>query len=113
MEIRIEQIDDIWILMLKGELDAASSIKFDEAIEKVQAHQPRKILIDFAELTYISSAGLGVILSHLDELEQRKTRLALCSMQARVANVFEILGIDQLLSIFPSRQHANQYLNES
>jgi anti-sigma B factor antagonist len=113
MEVSVTKEGDIWVLCPKGELDAASSILFDEAIEKAKAQGAEKILIDFEELNYISSAGLGVILSHLDEFEEKHIKLAICSMKPKVANVFEILGVDRLLNIYGNRSEANTYLNEA
>lgn len=113
MEVSLIKEGDVWVICPKGELDAASSIIFDEAIEEAEAQGARKILIDFEGLQYISSAGLGVILSHLDEFEEKHIKLAICSMKPKVANVFEILGVDRLLNIYDNRSDANAYLNEA
>ena len=64
------------------------------------------ILIDCSELQYISSAGLGVFMSHMHRFEETKVKLIFYSMSERVRNVFQILGLDVLTTIASSKDEA-------
>jgi anti-sigma B factor antagonist len=94
------------ILQLEGDLDASSAIYLDEELEKVITMPVQRILIDFKDLHYISSTGLGVFVSYMDRLRDRQIQMVLYGMSSKVKNVFAILGIDKLLTIVENKEAA-------
>ncbi len=100
--------DDCYIIHIEGDVDASSSIHLDEAMsEAVKSHQSH-ILVDCNQLNYISSAGLGVFMSYIEELKTKGIKLVLFGLSERVENVFKVLGLDQLLDIQPTKEQAKQ-----
>lgn len=97
---------DTLTLVLDGELDASSAIVLDTELAKPEILNYRKVLIDCAKLSYISSAGLGVFISHLQRLQDAEVKLVFFNMQEKVFNVFEILGLDALMTIVPNQEAA-------
>lgn len=97
---------------LRGELDASSSILLDDALRNCLHTQPLSIRVDCADLSYISSAGLGVFVSHLQELEGKAIPLVLYAMRPSVENVFQVLGLDALVTILPDGDRAALYCQE-
>lgn len=89
------------LIAVSGEIDASSSIELDNAIKQA-SETGRHILIDLKELDYISSAGLGVFISYLDDLKKNQTQMVLFGLQEKVADVFEILGLQHLIKIVDS-----------
>ncbi len=87
------------IIAVIGEIDASSSIELDLAIARSVGEGFRKILIDCTALEYISSAGLGVFMSYIEELKDKNIPLVLFGMKEKVANTFSILGLADLLHI--------------
>ena len=102
---------DFIIVEVHGEVDASSSLQLDEAIVKATEHGER-VIIDCTNLKYISSAGLGVFMSYIQDIELGKVKLALFGLTESVKNVFEILGLDQLLAVRESEEEAKVALNE-
>lgn len=98
--------NDVATLDLKGDVDASSSIHLDSAIGEVKHAGHKKILINAAELHYISSAGLGVFMSYIKDFEKDGIKLVLFGMNEKVLNVFKMLGLDQLLLIEASKEEA-------
>ena len=106
------QEDGADIIVLIGEIDASSSIELDLAIAKSVGEGYTKILVDCAALEYISSAGLGVFMSYIEEFSDRKIKMVLYGMSDRVANTFNILGLNELLRIGKDKGEAKQIINE-
>jgi anti-sigma B factor antagonist len=104
--------NDIAVLNVIGDIDASSSIELDSAISNSLEEGHKKILVDCKNLNYISSAGLGVFMSYIEEFETRKINLVLCNMNDKVLSVFEILGLDQLLKLTGNKDQAKKFLNE-
>ena len=99
-------------LVLIGEIDASSSIELDLAIAKSVGEGFSKILIDCSALDYISSAGLGVFMSYIEEFKDRNIKMVLFGMNEKVANTFSILGINELLKIVKYKEHAKNLVYE-
>lgn len=97
--------DGIYELIVGGEVDASSSILLETALnEAMSGHQ--KIIIDLSGLEYISSAGLGVFMSIIQQLNEDSIELVLFGMQEKVKEVFDILGLAQLINIRDNKEEA-------
>ncbi len=91
--------DGISILTLEGFLDAHTAPQFEEAIQKEINAGRRRIIIHCAKLTYISSAGLGVFMSFIEEIREAGGDIKICGVIPKVLQVFEILGFHSLFDI--------------
>ncbi|UOQ53237.1 STAS domain-containing protein [Hymenobacter cellulosivorans] len=106
MKINQHTTENTLTLSLDGELDASSSVLLDTELTKPEVLDYKKVLIDCQRLNYISSAGLGVFISHLQRFQDANVKLVFFNMQEKVHNVFEILGLDALMTIVPSEAEA-------
>ena len=97
---------DIMTVRIVGEVDASSSLNLDNAINKVLDEGHQKIIVDGSEMHYISSAGLGVFMSYIQEFKSKDIKMVLCGLNEKVLNVFKLLGLDQLIDIVGSQDEA-------
>lgn len=105
--------NEVLNLSIQGELDANSSIELDAVIKEAIERQMTNIMIDCKDLVYISSAGLGVFISHLDDLKSYGGKFVFYEMDPAVYNVFEILGLHTIMEIVGSKFEAQTLMNES
>jgi anti-sigma B factor antagonist len=110
IQIKRLQEDGADVLALVGEIDASSSIDLDLAIAKSVGEGFTKLLVDCTSLEYISSAGLGVFMSYIEEFKEKKMSMVLFGMNENVANTFEILGLNELLKIAKEKEEAKKLL---
>ena len=108
MQITSVLEEDHYIIKVNGDVDASSSIHLDEAMTEAINAGHSKILVDCNELNYISSAGLGVFMSYIEELKDKNIQMVLFGLSEKVENVFKVLGLDQLLNIQQSKDQAKQ-----
>jgi anti-sigma B factor antagonist len=101
------------ILRLIGEVDASNSILLDQSMQEILEQGATVLLIDGTELVYISSAGLGVFMSYLDDFSERGIRFAIFGLNEQVNEVFKILGLDRLITIAPDLSAATRLAHES
>lgn len=97
-----ERKEGIAIAHLAGRIDSARASAFQDALEAGRDDKTRILVLDFEEVTYISSAGLRVILSLAKQLRDTGVKLALCSLTRPVYDVFSVSGFDQLIAIHSS-----------
>ncbi|MCY4416679.1 MAG: STAS domain-containing protein [Chloroflexi bacterium] len=104
----IETRRDNGTLVIRAEdrLDLANAQVFHDELDAAIESSERAVVIDMSGLTYISSAGLRVIIQMLRRLQRQDARLALCSLSTEVQNVFDTSGIGRLVDIQPSRAEA-------
>ncbi len=104
----IETRRDNGTLVIRAEdrLDLANAQVFHDELDAAIESSERAVVIDMSGLTYISSAGLRVIIQMLRRLQRQDARLALCSLSHEVQNVFDTSGIGRLVDIQPSRAEA-------
>ena len=104
--------EGVRVIKVVGDVDASSSIKLDSELKGAIEGVDKKILVDCTRLNYISSAGLGVFMSYIQDITDKEIRLVIYGLNDKVKNVFEILGLGQLLTIENNLETAKAYLNE-
>ena len=107
MEIAHERDGEVVVVRLSGRLDSSTARPAEDGIAAATAgiDTPR-IVIDLSGLSYISSAGLRVLLVTNKKVKQAGGRMALCGAAAAVREVFSISGFDTILSLQPGRSAA-------
>ena len=113
VQIDTIQEDALTTLVINGDVDASSSIQLDESLNAAIEASTGKLLVDGTHLNYISSAGLGVFMSYIEDLNVKNIKMVIFGLNEKVHNVFEILGLDQLLSIVAAKKEALEILNEA
>lgn len=95
---RTEQ-GELTVLALNGFLDAHTAPEFEKAIQLEIEAGRLKLIADCGELTYISSAGLGVFMSFIEDIREGGGDLKICNLAPKVAQVFEILGFNSIFDM--------------
>ena len=106
MELTIERGDNALTARVNGRIDSTNARDFEEAIRTKIEDGDRAVIMDFENLSYISSAGLRAVLMTAKTLWKRDSKFALCSLSGPVKEVFEISGFDKIIPIHDSREVA-------
>ena len=106
MDITQQKSAGVVTLRLSGRLDTTTARAFEDKILGGIASGERHIVIDLAQLDYISSAGLRVIALAGKRLSAANGRLVLCSLKDRVREVFEVAGFSSIVAIYGSHDAA-------
>ena len=99
-------LGSVQALDIRGELDAHTAAELEAAIEKCQKEDSVQILVNGANLMYISSAGLGVFMAHIEEIREKGGDIKIAALQPKVFNVFDLLGFPMLFDITESEEEA-------
>jgi len=102
MELMKRKEKNVTVIQVKGRLDAGSSPELEKEIDGLVAAGEKILLLDLAELNYISSAGLRVILVGAKKLKTKGGSLSVSSLVSVVKEVFDISGFSTILPIFGS-----------
>ena len=91
------------ILSPTGRLDSHTAPGFEQEVLAAVAGGATRMLIDFSNVQYISSAGLRIVLIAAKKMKGAGGKLALCGLSDSIADVFKISGFSSILDI-----HADQ-----
>ena len=106
MDIPTEQTNDALILMPGGRIDGQNALDFQASIDKAIGGSSVPVILELSNLSYISSAGLRVILLLAKTLKSRNVHFSMCSIAPAVKDVFEISGFGNLIAIHDTRESA-------
>ena len=99
MQISERTVGDITILDLKGRFVEERGDDFRDTMNRLVKGGVRKVLLNFDEITYVDSAGLGMLVAKYITLNKRDGHLKLCKLHTRS---FRVLDITRLLTIIES-----------
>lgn len=111
MEVINTISDGVLRIGLIGELDASGAINLDHVIKKALEDEYYRIVVDCKQLDYISSAGLGVFISYLQDITNHNGKLVFYNMKENVQNVFNLLGLQNVVTITGDLQEAKKVIH--
>ncbi|MFO7526750.1 MAG: STAS domain-containing protein [Ignavibacteriaceae bacterium] len=110
----IREHGEVSIINLKGYLDAHTAPALENDFTKLIDSNRFRIVVDFKDLAYISSAGLGVFMAYIEKIRDNKGDIKLSGMTDKVYNIFDLLGFPLLYEIFKSEDEAiNKFIEKN
>jgi len=109
----IKEKGDVSVINLKGFLDAHTAPTLENNFTQLIESNKYKIVVNFEDLAYISSAGLGVFMAYIESVRENKGDIKLTNMSDKVYNIFDLLGFPLLYEIYKKEEEAVQKFKES
>ena len=101
MSVNIEsRLDNnFWNVGIDGELDVAGADKVKEHLNGLIEDKPMDVKIDFTNLEYIDSTGLGALIGVLKRLKVNEKDIYIINARKNVKKIFTITGLDKILKV--------------
>jgi anti-sigma B factor antagonist len=106
MKITEEKKNDVLICRPEGEININTSPELRKAFDKFTSSNEKKILMDFARVSYIDSSGLATIIELLQRLKKTGGKFRIFNLDQKVKNIFEVTKLHKLFEIFDTEQAA-------
>lgn len=106
MEIHEESQGGVTVVVPHGRVDSGSAPELEAHLLGHLGAGKTQLVVDFASVEYISSAGLRVLLMLAKKLQGTGGRLVLCAMPESVRLVFELAGFLPIFEIEEAREAA-------
>jgi anti-sigma B factor antagonist len=107
MEITAKQFKSCDLLTVSGRIDSSTAPQLTEALEGVTNDGRYKIVLDMADLEYMSSAGFRALLSSQRTCKRyNRGEIVLASVPERVREALELAGFTELFKTFPDAVEA-------
>jgi anti-sigma B factor antagonist len=90
---------DSFIVTLTGEIDLHTAPSLEQALDGVLALGGTTVALDLAEVSFVDSTVLGVLLSYRERLQNLGGELVVVTQDRRVLRTFEVTGLDRVFAI--------------
>jgi anti-sigma B factor antagonist len=94
------------LIEVAGRVDGVSADELRAALQDALETGQAKLVVELAQVDYISSAGLRELFAALKQAQRAKGDIRLAAPSPRVADLLELSGLDTLFKIFPDREAA-------
>jgi anti-sigma B factor antagonist len=98
-DIEVVEVDDAAVVSISGDLDIATAPRLRKELIELSNRGIRAVLVDLAQLEFIDSTGLGVLVSALRRFREHGGDLALQSPKPAAAKIFEMTGLANVFAI--------------
>jgi anti-sigma B factor antagonist len=112
-DVNVRGVGSVNVIDLKGYLDAHTASDLENAFNGLIEGSKYKVVVNFEELDYISSAGLGVFMAYVETMRDNKGDIKFSNMKENVYNIFDLLGFPMLYEFYPEENEAVKKFNET
>ena len=100
MESEYFEKDKLLVLKVVDEIDECSVQKIRrEADYEIKRYMPRKVVFDFDSVTFMDSAGIGLILGRYKFVNILGGKLEVANLTKSVERIFEMSGLLRLIPV--------------
>jgi anti-sigma B factor antagonist len=98
---------DVAILVVGGEVDYEVSPQVKAHMMRALKAGSRRLILDLTDVTFIDSTAIGVLAGVVDKLDETGGgSLSVVCTHEKVMQIFEITGLDSVITLHPSREDA-------
>ncbi len=112
-KVAVRDANKVSVLELKGYLDAHTASELEGAFQKLLEDKRYNIVVNCKDMSYISSAGLGVFMAFIEEVRKNNGDIKLSNMSPKIFTVFDLLGFPMLYEIYKDETEAIKKFQES
>ncbi|MFL0251743.1 anti-sigma F factor antagonist [Clostridium neuense] len=111
MNLEFEIKNDKLIATIIGELDHHSSDEIRNRIDdRIDRGGYKKVILDFSNVTFMDSSGIGVIIGRYKKLKLLNSNLCIANVNKSIKKVFELSGIFKIIEVYSSLKEAVESL---
>ena len=114
LNINMEVNKDVLCIRLSGELDhhCAEELR-NRAVQAIERHDIRHIILNLEHLSFMDSSGLGVILGRYKQIKQLNGEMVVCAISPPIQRLFDLSGLFKIITLEPTEEYALQRLGEA
>jgi anti-anti-sigma factor len=101
MEITVTSLENCQVVVVKGRIDSYTAPNLSEALTDITKHDHCKIIMDMTDVSYVSSAGLRVLIDIQKTCKKvNQGEVLLVNIPQRVYETLELAGFVPLFKFY-------------
>ncbi|MBM7865321.1 anti-sigma factor antagonist [Heliobacterium gestii] len=106
LEYRTRKLGSCNIVDLQGEIDGLGLERFKKALTEAVTEKCEAIVLNFTDVVFISSSGLGALVAYYKQLQSDNLQLSVFGLRDVIRQVFEIVRLNKVIAIVDSEEDA-------
>ena len=107
MQMTNREVDGVYVLTLNGRIVlGGESHALREKLKNVLAEEKKKIVLNMANVKYIDSSGLGVLVAAHNSAKTQSASLRLCNLGEKFDEVLQITKLRTVFDVYDSEAAA-------
>lgn len=99
LAISVNPTPERYLVAVAGEVDISNVPALRDAINLALEQPPATVELDFSQVSYIDSTGIGVLVGAAHHAREHEKALRVTHAQPNVMRVAQLLGVDELIGI--------------
>ena len=104
--VSVREVGSVNVINVQGYLDAHTAPALEDTFNKLINQSQYNVVVNFNDLAYISSAGLGVFMAYVETMRENSGDIKFSNMKENVFNIFDLLGFPMLYEFFKDENEA-------
>ncbi|MDP3582281.1 MAG: STAS domain-containing protein [Ignavibacteria bacterium] len=104
--VNLRGVGAVSVIDVKGYLDAHTAPELENVFNRLLDQKQYQVVVNFDDLKYISSAGLGVFMAYVETMRENEGDIKFSNMKENVYNIFDLLGFPILYEFFKEENEA-------
>jgi anti-sigma B factor antagonist len=97
----VERRDDITLLAVGDVVDLATAPALEEAIDELLAEQPKALIVDLSEVTFLASVGLRLLVSTHEKVS-KSGEFAVVASGPVTSRPIQLTQLDEVFAMYPT-----------
>jgi anti-sigma B factor antagonist len=98
--------DSISVIDIQGDVSAFAEHALMDAYTQANTPPPRAFILNFTNLEYMNSSGIGLLVTLLIRVNRQKQRLLAYGLSEHYQHIFELTRLNEAISIYNSEAEA-------
>lgn len=94
------------IIDIKGEVTGFSETALMDGYNQATNNNPKAIILNFSQLEYLNSSGIGLIVTLLIRTQRQKQKLLACGLTEHYKEIFTLTRLNEAIAVFDSEAAA-------
>lgn len=101
------------VIQPSGILDGTQVHQFRHEIDRIVENGAEIVLVDFTDVTFMDSSGLGALAQSLKSVRAAGAELYVCSLNDQIKMLFELTSMDRVFPIISDRHELEQKIQQN
>jgi stage II sporulation protein AA (anti-sigma F factor antagonist) len=114
LNIAFKVIDNTTVAYINGDIDHHNAARLRDSLDKkIERGRLKSLVLDFSQVNFMDSSGIGMIIGRYKLLLRQNGRLCVCSMGQSVGRIFELSGLGKIIPAYKTPEEAAKNLKLS
>jgi anti-sigma B factor antagonist len=106
MHLKVDLLPTAAVIHVRGEMTGFAEEELMNAYNEASENQARTLVLDFSELGYMNSTGIGLLVTLLIRTQRRQQRLLACGLSEHYRQIFDLTRLNEAIGLYDTEVEA-------